>query len=171
MSSNGNALAIFVDGRVTKGRFGISHRISNAPYGLDRFHGHTYEIKAVLLGFRSKYGFIFPFEELIKIIEQICEKLNNKTLLATGGENVTKDEGNRIYYITADNKHYVFPKEDVLRINLNEVTAEDLAEWIANQLIEQLKKYTDFYPNIKLLELTLYEGRNRGVKVKIPCRK
>jgi len=171
MTDNEKELAIFVDGRTINGRFSVSHRISDAPYGLDRFHGHTYEISVTLYGSCSKYGFIFPFEELIKIIEQICEKLNNKILLATGGDNVIKDEGEKIYYVTADNKQYVFPKEDVFFMELEEVTAENLAEWIANQTIEKLKAHQDFYPNIHCVELTVYEGRNRGVKVKISCHR
>lgn len=168
MSKKERPLAIFVDGRFTNGRFGVSHRISNAPYGLDRFHGHTYEISVTLSGSRSKLGFVFPFEELSEVIRKICENLDNKTLLATGGKNVVKDEGSRICYLTADNKQYTFPKEDVLLIPMEEVTAEGLAEWIADRVIEELKTFHDFFPNVKELELTLYEGRNRGVKLRIP---
>jgi 6-pyruvoyltetrahydropterin/6-carboxytetrahydropterin synthase len=160
-------MKVFVDGRLANGRFSVSHRVSFAPYGLDRFHGHTYEVIVSVSGLRSKYGFIFPFEELSKIVQKICAKLNNKTILAAGGRNVVKDEGSRIYYITSDNKQYLLPKDDVVILNVEEVTAENLAEWIADQIIEELKTYTEFLQNIKGLELTLFEGRDRGIKLSI----
>lgn len=165
--SGEKTLKVFVDGCLANGRFSVTHRISFAPYGLNRFHGHTYEVLVSLLGSRSKHGFLFPFEELSKIIQKICSKLNNKTLLAAGGKNVVKDEGSRIFYVTSDNKQYVLPKDDIVLLDVDEVTAENLAEWIADQIIKELKTYTEFFQNIKGLELTLFEGRDRGIKLSI----
>jgi len=161
--------SIFVDERFFGGSFSATRRVSDAPHGGNRLHGHTYEVAVRLArkaGFQGK--FVFPFEELAAIAKDVCEELNNKVLLASGGENVYKEDSITIEYVSADNKRYHLPVEDVKLLPVEEVTIEALASWIGAQILAKLKEYPDFYGNIGKMEITLYEGRQRGCTIAVP---
>jgi 6-pyruvoyl-tetrahydropterin synthase len=157
------SLSVFVDGRTFGGSFCVSHRISHAPYGLDHLHGHTYELAVELKGkAKSEASMVFPFEELIAIIKSLCSELNNKTLLASEGDNVYKEDAIAIEYVTGDQKRYLLPIGDVKLLPLEEVTAEALVVWIGEEIEAKVKKYHDFSQNVREIEVTLFEGREQG---------
>lgn len=156
-------MSVFVDGRTFGGSFCVSHRISHASYGLDRLHGHTYELAVELKGRgSSEASMVFPFEELMSIVKNICSELNNKTLLASEGDNVYKEDSVAIEYVTGDQKRYLLPLGDVKLLPLEEVTAEALVVWIGKKIEAKVKEYRDFSQNVKEIEVTLFEGRERG---------
>jgi len=156
-------LSVFVDGRTFGGSFCISHRISHAPHGLDRLHGHTYELAVALKGKgKSEASMVFPFEELMTIIKGVCSELNNKTLMASGGDNVYKEDSIAIEYVSGDQKRYLLPLGDVKLLPLEEVTAEALVVWIGKEIEAKIREYRDFSQNVKEIEVTLFEGRERG---------
>jgi 6-pyruvoyl-tetrahydropterin synthase len=68
---------MFVEGRFLGASFNASRRVSHAPHGGNRLHGHTYEL-AVRLKRKPvvQTKLIFPFEELASIVRRICEELN-----------------------------------------------------------------------------------------------
>ena len=161
--------SIFVDGRFLGASFNASRRVSHAPHGGNRLHGHTYELAIKLKRKPTVQArLIFPFEELASIVRRICEELNNKVLLASGGENVYKEDSISIEYVSADDKRYTLPMDDVKLLPVEEVTVEALATWIGGHIAARLKEHNDFYRNIAVMEITLYEGRQRGCTVAIP---
>jgi len=154
--------SIFVDGRFFGGSFSASRRVSRAPHGGDRLHGHSYDLALKLRQKpETQNRLIFSFEELTAIVRTICDDLNNKVLLASGGENVYKEDSRSIEYVSADNKRYVLPMDDVKLLPVEEVTVEALASWIGQQVVTKLKEHGD-YENLVGVEITLYEGRQRG---------
>lgn len=161
------APSIFVDGRFFGGSFSASRRVSHAPHGGNRLHGHSYDL-AVKLKRKPEAPnkLIFPFEELTANVRRVCEELNNKVLLASGGKNVYKEGSTSIEYVSADNKRYVLPADDVKLLPVDEVTVEALASWIGEQIVTKLKEHRDF-GNLTGMEITLYEGRQRGCSVTV----
>lgn len=158
-------LEIFVDGRLIGVRFHVAHRISGAGYGLDRLHGHTYELRVRLIG-KGEAEFLYPFEELMEIMLECVKPLNNKVLLAEGGGNVVKAENGEITYMSADNKRYVLPREDVYILPVREVTAEALALYLLHEVVKRLRGGRFDVGNVAAVELTLWESFERGVIVK-----
>ena len=158
-------LSIFVDGRKIAARFHVAHRISNAGYGLDRLHGHTYEIRLNLSGSRDA-AFLFPFEEMMAIMSELATSLNNKVLLPVQGGNVVKTDDGSITFVSADGRRYIFPKGDVVTLPLSEVTAEALANYILGEIRGKIKRSGVKTDSITGVELTLWEGNERGVEVR-----
>jgi len=161
-------LTMFVDGRSFGGSFSASRRVSHAPDGGNRLHGHTYEIAVSLKG-KAGAGqrFTFPFEQLIAIVKGLCAELNNKVILASGGANVYKEDSRSIEYMSADNKRYVLPLDDVKLLPVEEVTIEALSSWVGEQIAGRLGEYHDYYANIAEIKITLFEGRQRGCTVAV----
>jgi 6-pyruvoyltetrahydropterin/6-carboxytetrahydropterin synthase len=161
--------SIFVDGRFFGGSFSATQRVSDAPHGGNRLHGHTYEVAVRLLRKPGSQGkIVFPFEVLMNIVKDVCAELNNKVLLASGGENVYKEDSVILEYVAADDKRYMFPMGDVKLLPLEDVTIEALTSWIGAQIVAKLKEYPDFHGNIGKVEITLYEGRQRGCTIAAP---
>lgn len=155
-------LSVFVDGRTIKARFHVAHRISGAPYGLDRLHGHTYEIRVSLDG-KGQAEFLYPFEELMGIMTECAQTLDNRVLLADGGGNVARFDDGVITYVGADERRYMFPKDDIVLLPVKEVTAEVLANYLLKEICEKLRKSKVSTSEISDVELTLWEGYERGV--------
>lgn len=164
--NEGNS-SIFVDGRFFGGSFSASRRVSHAPHGGNRLHGHDYDLALKLKRKPNAPGkLMFPFEDLTATVRGICEELNNKILFASGGENVYKDDSTSIEYVSADNKRYILPVDDVKLLPVEEVTIEALALWIGQQVVTKLGEHRDF-ENLAGVEVTLYEGRQRGCSTTI----
>jgi len=157
-------LAIFVDGRRIGARFHVAHRISVAGHGLDRLHGHTYDIRLSLAG-SDQVAFLYPFEALMQIMVEAVEPLDNKVLLADGGGNVAKFENGTVTYVSADERRYMFPRDDIVLLPVREVTAEALADYLLSQILLKLRKSAISTKDIAEVELTLWEGSERGVVV------
>lgn len=158
-------LSIFVDGREIGARFHVAHRISNGGYGLERLHGHTYEIKLNVSG-NVEAGFLIPFEELMRIMLECTSQLNNKVLLPDGGGNVAKSENGSITFVSADGRRYMFPKADVAILPVGEVTAEALATYLLKEICERIRGSEKKSERISTVELTLWEGNERGVQAR-----
>jgi len=159
-------IKLFVDGRAIGGRFHVAHKISGAPYGLNRLHGHTYEIKVELIGEHEKGEIVFPFEKVIEVIKDCIAGMNNRVLLAKEGGNVCKYEGDFIRYVSADGKQYLLPKEDVMLLPVNEATAEAITEYLLNRIAEKVKqeKESEGY-KVKGVKIILWEGFERGLEM------
>jgi len=154
---------MLLDGRVFGISFSLSHRNSYAAEGLDRLHGHTYGLAVELKGEHGAEGrLIFPLEELLKIVKDLCGRLNNKVLLASGGDNVYKEDSIMMEYISSDEKRYILPMGDVELLPIEEVTAEALASWIGTEIAARVREHRDFHDNIEEIEITLFEGQERS---------
>ena len=156
-------IRLFVDGRAIGGRFHVAHRVSGAPYGLNRLHGHTYEVRVEVVGEYQRGEIVFPFEKVMDILRDCIAGMNNKVLLAKDGGNVCKYEGDFIRYVSADGKQYSFPKEDVMLLPVNEVTAEAITEYLLNRIIEKVReeKESEGY-KVRFVKIILWEGFERG---------
>lgn len=158
---------IFVDGRYFGGSFSASRRVSHAPHGGNRLHGHSYDL-AVKLKRKPEATseLFFVFEEVTATVKGICKELDNKILLASGGENVCKEDHTSIEYISADKKRYVLPLDDVKLLPVEEVTVEALASWLGEQIVSRLRTHQGFV-NLERVQITLYEGRQRGCTITV----
>jgi 6-pyruvoyl-tetrahydropterin synthase len=153
---------VFVEGNKIGARFHVAHRISGAGYGLDRLHGHTYELKVSLIG-KGETTFLYPFEGLMDIMFECVQPLNNKVLLADRGGNVVKVDDDEIMYVTVDGKRYMLPKDDVFLLPMEEVTAEALVVYLLHEISDKLRKFDISTEQIAEIEVTLWEGNERGV--------
>jgi len=97
------------------------------------------------------------------IMTECTQAFDNKVLLADGGGNVAKFDDAVITYVGADEKRYMFPKDDIVFLPVKEVTAEALAHYLLKEICEKLRKSNVSTSEISGVELTLWEGYERGV--------
>ncbi|MCK4758281.1 MAG: 6-pyruvoyl tetrahydropterin synthase family protein [Thermoplasmata archaeon] len=123
-----------------------------------RLHGHNYGVHLTVKGDTGPDGIIMDFVILKKAVKAVIEDLDHRVLLP-GNSKVTRVvvDGDQV---TADsgNKHYSFPLEDVVILDLDAVSAEMLAHFILQRLLNSL----ELPPNVQAIGVGVDEGKGQG---------
>ncbi len=123
-----------------------------------RLHGHNYGVHLTLEGDVDKTGLVMDFVVLKRALNEIIDDLDHKVMLP-GNSPVTKVviEGDQV---TADSgaKHYSFPLEDVVILDLDAISAENLAYFI----LQRMKTIIDLPDNIHAIGIGVDEGKGQG---------
>lgn len=122
--------------------FAAAHFITFGGERAEPLHGHNYRVGATLSGPLDRHSLVFDFVRLKRELEGVAGELDHRVLLAaenadlplerrdgpSGPEVEVRGEGGR----------YVFPAADVVILPVANTTAELIAGWIADRLLERL---------------------------------
>lgn len=122
--------------------FAAAHFITYGDNGAEPLHGHNYRIGATVSGPLDRHSLVFDFVRLKRELEAVAAELDHRVLLAannpalpverqdgpSGPEVVVRGRGGR----------YVFPPDDVVVLDVANTTAELIAAWIADRILERL---------------------------------
>ncbi len=125
-----------------------------------RLHGHNYAIHVRISGKQSGSGLVYDFLPIKEKLRNITGRLDHKVLLASKMEGLDVEEDE--VKIEMKDKRYVFPKEDTLVLDLEQITTEQLAMHLLDKVIEEL----DFPEKIHTVEIGVDESRGQGAWAK-----
>jgi 6-pyruvoyltetrahydropterin/6-carboxytetrahydropterin synthase len=149
-----------IDGRYSNIKFSACHFIAgHARCG--KLHGHVYVVQMILFGEKGENGMIMDFIDLKRALRRITEEFDHRVLLPGSSERVTLEEKGDEIEARIDGKRYVFPKEDILILDISESSAEEIAETMLKRVIEEI----DFPPNIRRIEVGVDEERGQSAWV------
>lgn len=118
-------------------------------------HGHNWKVKVEVEGEVEEHGWVIDFTLLKNITEELLDKFDHKILLPNS---ITYNYNNENLDFIANSKKYSFPKEDCVILPINNVTCENFAYFLHNELWKILKKFR----NIHSLEVTVNEKDDQG---------
>src|SRR5260370_25682170 len=95
-------------------------------------HGHNYGVLVELEGSLGEDMLVFDFTILKQITRELCRRLNHRFLLPLHNPHLELREQADSWEILFGKKRYVFPREDVIALPIDNSTAERLAEYICN---------------------------------------
>ena len=147
-------MEIRLDGWKLNLTFAAAHFIADYSK-CSRLHGHSYAISVVVKG-EAVNGVVMDFVELKNRIRSITEELDHRILIPTKGDlkiNVKDDEVEVIH----KGKRFVFPKEDCAFIPVESSSAENLASYILQKLVE-----LSFPENVEEVGVGIDEGYGQG---------
>jgi 6-pyruvoyltetrahydropterin/6-carboxytetrahydropterin synthase len=121
-------------------RFSSAHFITFGGK-CERLHGHNYGVLVELEGPLDNDGLVFDFTVLKQVTRQICQRLNHRFLLPMFNPHLQIQEQETTWEILFGEKRYVFPREDVLPLPIDNSTAERLAEYVCGELRKELTAY------------------------------
>jgi 6-pyruvoyltetrahydropterin/6-carboxytetrahydropterin synthase len=138
-------------------RFSASHFI---PFHTkcSRLHGHDYGIIVRIYGTLNDKYMLMDFIEIKQALRELIEMLDHHVLIPKKSEFMDVEIIENKVIVSFSGKEYVFPREDVVLLDLNVTTAESLAEYLLNLLIAK----NIFGPNIEKVELGIEEGKGQG---------
>ncbi|MFW6064979.1 MAG: 6-pyruvoyl trahydropterin synthase family protein [Candidatus Natronoplasma sp.] len=150
-----STIKLKVDGWEKSITFSASH-ILPGHEKCGRIHGHNYAIHVRISGEPSESGLVYDFLPIKEKLREIADRLDHRILIASGMEGLTtkKDE----VRIEIGDKRYVFPEEDTLILDIDQMTTEQLANYLLEKVIEEL----DFPEKVNSVEIGVDESRGQG---------
>jgi len=169
-------MKIMINGIHANLRFSSAHIIpSHDSCGC--IHGHSYFVDVEIEGERSgKFEFVADFKDVKDSVRKICEKLDHKVLIPINnknmefeglnhGKNLSLDDFKDLENLdfTIQNKNYRFPIEDCVLLPLKHTSAEELSQYFADKVYENIqnKGY-----DISSISLIVNEGIGQGALYK-----
>lgn len=140
-----------IDGEHAGIKFSACHFIAGHEK-CGRLHGHSYVVSIKLHGSIGTHGMIMDFIPLKKALREISDDLDHRILIPANSKRITVDVGDEIT-VKAEHKRYVFPAEDVVLLDTEESSAEELSRVFLLRLLEQVT----FPENVSRLEVGIDE--------------
>jgi len=130
----------------------------------ERLHGHNYRVKICVEGEPRKDKMVINFLSLKAIAKKLCEEYDHKFLLPLKNPLLKiTEENDSIKIETVEKKTYVFPKSDVVKLDIKDSTCEELAKDYCQKLIKKLEETGELkWGNIKLISVTVEEAEGQG---------
>jgi 6-pyruvoyltetrahydropterin/6-carboxytetrahydropterin synthase len=121
-----------------------------------RLHGHDYAINCTIEGGIGPDGVIMDFVSVKELLRGIASELDHRVMIPKKGPGVevTKDS----VKLHVKDKEFVFPKEDCILLDIDVASAETLANFVLQRVIDKVK----FPKNVKHIEVGVDEGRGQG---------
>lgn len=145
-----------IDGTYAGIKFSACHFIPGHEK-CSRLHGHSYTVRFRLDGEPCENGMVMDFVSLKKKLRSYADEYDHHVLLPGRSKAVSISEINDSVEAIVLEKRYVFPKEDVIILDITNTTAENMSKMIAERLICD----TDFPSNIRSVSVGLDEERGQ----------
>ena len=107
----------------------------------ERLHGHNYGVLVELVGELGEDKVVFDFTILKRLTREICQRLNHRFLLPLLNPHLQLTPSSDEWEVRFQQRRYVFPRQDVVELPIDNSTAERLAEYICGELRTMLVQY------------------------------
>jgi len=144
--------------------FCCGHFISYHGHQCERLHGHNYRASVEVEGNLQEDYYVFDFIALKHRTKEITDELDHHVLLATRNPVITVEETATSVRVTYREKEWVFPRGDCVLLPIENTTAELLARYIANRLVEVLRHEEKFVPEVLRVEVEEAPGQSATVE-------
>jgi 6-pyruvoyltetrahydropterin/6-carboxytetrahydropterin synthase len=159
---------IELNGWETNIKFSASHFIPGHEK-CGRLHGHNYAIHFKAVGKPNENGIIMDFMVLKKSLRELIAPIDHRTIIPSRSDSIElkKDaERGQVEVRLKTGKFYSFPLDNVVILDIKTSSAEELALYFLNLMIE-----SGILPgNIEEVEIGLDEGRGQGARIKRKLR-
>ena len=116
--------------------FSAAHFIT---YDGERLHGHNYRVRAELYGPLDENSYVLDFVAMRDSIAAITAELDHRVVLPTEHPMIQVEETPDGEVVARfKNRRWVFPRDDCKLLPVANTTAELLAQWIGQRLLESL---------------------------------
>jgi 6-pyruvoyltetrahydropterin/6-carboxytetrahydropterin synthase len=140
-----------IDGEHTNVKFSACHFIAGHEK-CGRLHGHTYVVSLRIHGDIGDKGMVMDFVQIKRGLRSIVDDLDHRVIIPGDSKRITVSVGDEVE-VLAGCKRYVFPIEDVVLLDTEESSAEELSRVLLQRLIESVR----FPANIESIELGIHE--------------
>jgi 6-pyruvoyltetrahydropterin/6-carboxytetrahydropterin synthase len=148
--------------RVTKDHlvFCSGHFISFEGDKCERLHGHNYRATVEIEGDIDDNHYVFDFIALKHRTKAITDDLDHRMLLATRNPFITIEERVKSVHVRYRDREWLFPRDDCVLLPIENTTAELLARYIAQRLVEDLRQTHSYTPRVLRVEVEENVGQS-----------
>ena len=124
--------------------FSAGHFITLTDDICEAAHGHNWTVSCLISGTPDRHGMVIDFIFLRDTLTEIISKLDHCMLLPTENSflqvTMQTEQGQEEVLVKFGERRWVFPADECRLLPLANTTAELLAKWIGNELIQALKR-------------------------------
>lgn len=141
--------------RVTKDYlvFCSGHFISYEGDRCERLHGHNYRASAEVEGDLDENRYVFDFIALKNRLRAITDELDHRMMLATANPFIHVEERAKSVHVRYRDREWLFPREDCVLLPIENTTAELLARYIGQRLLDDLAQHHGYRPAVLRVEV------------------
>ncbi|OWZ19501.1 RNA helicase [Phytophthora megakarya] len=142
-------------------KFNAAHFIAYKGFR-ERLHGHNYQLAVTITGQVGPDGYVVDFGEIKKISRVICKDLNESFLVPMNSDALKISfDGTNVHILTEDNAKFSFPKADCSLLPIVHSSAEELAIYISNQLIDAFTLVALLERGARKIEVSISEANQQ----------
>ena len=147
-------------------KFSAAHMTLFPDGSKERLHGHNYQVETTVEVAGSEGEAFLSFAELKQGIRGVCEELDERVLLPRRGRGlrIVRHDAEELE-IVACGKRYVFPSDEVVLLDYDNVVTETLAEHVAARLATVWAVLAQ-RGLVRSIEVTVRETLGQGASVK-----
>ncbi len=120
--------------------FCSGHFITYDGHQCETLHGHNYRASISLEGAVDQNFYILNFVDVKRMMKQICDELDHRMLLPLYNDLIELEQHEESVSVRYKQRHFLFPREDVVLLPIPNTTAEMLAQYVCKRAIEELRK-------------------------------
>jgi 6-pyruvoyltetrahydropterin/6-carboxytetrahydropterin synthase len=126
--------------------FSAAHFITYGGNTCERLHGHNYRVAVEVPGPLDENQYVVDFIALRDELKTIVDALDHHVLLPTSHPQIRVTAGKKEVEANFEDRRWVFPLGDCVLLPVANTTAELLARYIGQQLLDALEKRTGIRP-------------------------
>ena len=148
--------------RVTKDHlvFCSGHFISYEGDKCERLHGHNYRTAVEVEGGLDANHYVFDFIALKRHTRAITDELDHRMMLPTRSALIRVEPTPRGVHVRYRDREWLFPRDDCVLLPVENTTAELLARYIAQRLLESLRRQHGYEPAVLRVEVEENVGQS-----------
>jgi 6-pyruvoyltetrahydropterin/6-carboxytetrahydropterin synthase len=138
--------------------FASAHFITFRGHQCETLHGHNYRVGVAVEGALDEEAFfVLDFSILKQITRRLVDEIDHKVLLPVQNPKLAfHEDGDRLRVDYFGQPTYVFPRRDCALLDIQNSTAEMLAQYIGIKVRDELHR--SGYTHLTLLELEVEEN-------------
>jgi 6-pyruvoyltetrahydropterin/6-carboxytetrahydropterin synthase len=109
----------------------------------EHLHGHNWRVGVTVEGEEDDRGMVVDFIELKQLLERICMGYDHRLLLPVNNPSMKCSEKGGQVKISARGHEYEVPLEDVVWVPVLNITVEELARVVADEVARELSSYAN----------------------------
>ena len=141
-------------------KFSAGHFTIFSATERENLHGHNFTVGAVFTTAIPDRGLACDYAVLKKYVQAICDRLDEKVLLAGRSQHLEIAEDGRQVRIRFAGEEMVLPAHDVYRLPIPNVTIEELSMLFLSELLESLPG--ELRPLIRSVSVRISSGPGQG---------
>jgi 6-pyruvoyltetrahydropterin/6-carboxytetrahydropterin synthase len=116
--------------------FSAAHFITYGRTRCEPLHGHSFRVEVEWSGPLSKHGYVLDFRRLRSALQEILGGLNDKVLLPLKNPAVLLEVDRSLVRVQCGKSSWELPRTGCALLEVENVTAEHLAAYLARRLLE-----------------------------------
>ncbi|MHC5064913.1 MAG: 6-pyruvoyl trahydropterin synthase family protein [Planctomycetota bacterium] len=151
-------------------KFSAAHFLIFPDGSAERLHGHNYKVFVDVESALDEHGLVLNFREIKPLIRELVDELNERLLIPAEHPVLTcEPHGGTSMEIRYRERRYLIPAEEIMLLPISNTSAENLAGWLADTLLQRLaERFDGLVPDSLRVGVEETAGQRGIVEVRKP---